>query len=130
VKEATGEFRVTDMTEEAYAERDPGKLTRAGGAQEFSGDIEGSGRVQWLMCYREEGTADYVGMQEIDGTIDGRSGGFIVTAVGAFDGQRSRGAWTVVPGSGKGDLAGIAGQGGFEAGPGPQGTFRLSYELG
>jgi Protein of unknown function (DUF3224) len=130
VKETTGEFKVTGMDEQTYADRDPGKLTRASGPQEFAGGIEGIGRVEWLMCYRDDGTADYVGMQEIDGTIDGRKGGFVVTAVGTFDGQRSEGRWEVVPGSGKGDLAGIVGDGGFKAGPGPQATFQLRYDFG
>jgi hypothetical protein len=40
LQEASGRFRVTHMHEETYAERDPGKLTRANGSQEFSGDIE------------------------------------------------------------------------------------------
>jgi uncharacterized protein DUF3224 len=129
LKDATGEFKVTDWHEETYADRDPGKLTRAGGTQDFSGDIDGSGRVEWLMCYREDGTAEYVGMQEIDGTVDGHTGEFVLTAVGSFDGERSRGTWTIVPGSGKEDLAGIVGNGVFNAGPGPQASFQLSYDL-
>lgn len=130
MKEATGEFRVTDMAEQTYHDRHPGKLTRASGTQDFSGGIEGRGRVEWLMFYLEDGTAEYVGMQEIDGTIDDRKGGFLVTAMGTFDGQRSEGTWTVVAGSGTGDLAGIVGTGMFKAGPGPQASFRLSYDLG
>jgi hypothetical protein len=130
LRDVVGEFRVTDMGEETYTERHPGKLTRANGTQEFSGGIEGTGRVEWLMCYREDGTAEYVGIQEIDGTLDGRTGGFILTAAGSFDGRRSQGRWAVVTGSGTGDLAGIAGDGEFTAGPGPQASFRLSYELG
>jgi hypothetical protein len=55
----------------------------------LSGDIDGSGRVEWLMCYREDGAAEYVGMQEIDGAIDGHNGEFVLTAVGSFDGERS-----------------------------------------
>lgn len=43
------------------------------------------------MCYREDGTAEYVGMQEIDGAIDGHHGEFVLTAVGSFDGERSNG---------------------------------------
>jgi hypothetical protein len=130
LKEATGEFKVTGWNEETYADRATGKLTRASGPQDFSGDIHGTGRVEWLMCYRGDGTADYVGMQEIDATIDSRTGAFVLTATGAFDGQQSEGEWTVVPGSGTGELAGIVGTGAFKAGPGPQASFQLSYELG
>jgi hypothetical protein len=129
MKEAIGEFKITGGREDAYSERDGAKLTRAGGTQEFSGGITGNGRVEWLMCYRDDGTAEYVGLQEIEGTLDGHPGSFILTAVGAFDGKRSEAHWGVVPGSGTGELAGIAGDGVFEAGPGPQATYRLSYEL-
>jgi hypothetical protein len=129
LKKATGEFKVTGGHEETYSERNPGRLTRAGGTQEFSGDIEGTGRIEWLMCFRADKTAEFVGMQEIDGTIDGRRGQFILTSIGSHDGARSNGAWTIVPGSGKGDLSGIVGKGTWHAGPGPQATFELSYEL-
>ena len=126
---ATGEFKITGGHEETYAERNPGRLTRAGGTQAFSGDIVGAGRIEWLMCYRGDRTADFVGIQEIDGTIDGRNGEFVLTSAGSHDGVRSKGIWTVVQGSGKGDFTGIVGRGTWNAGPGPQATFELSYEL-
>jgi hypothetical protein len=59
---AQGSFRVTAMNEDRYEELDDGgKLTRAWGEQTFSGDIEGEGTVQWLMSYRSDGTARFVG---------------------------------------------------------------------
>ena len=130
MQEASGRFKVTDMHEQTYSERHPGKLTRANGTQEFAGDVEGVGRVEWLMCYGEDGTAEFVGMQEIEGTLDGRAGAFVLTSMGSFDGERSEGRWTVVSGSGRGDLAGVVGTGTWQAGPGPQASFQLSYELG
>ena len=129
MREATGRFQVTGMGEETYDDRERGKLTKANGAQEFSGSVEGRGSVEWLMCYLEDGTAEYVGLQTVDGSLDGRSGSFVLTASGRFDGQRSHGQWTIVSGSGTGELAGISGSGSFEAGPGPQATYTLSYDL-
>jgi hypothetical protein len=129
-REAIGEFTVTGGREETYAERSPGKLTRAGGTQVFTGGIIGTGTVEWLMSYPGDGTARYVGMQVIEGTLDGRRGSFVLTASGEFDGATSEATWTVVPGSGRGELAGISGSGGFSAGPGPRGRYRLEYQLG
>jgi hypothetical protein len=129
VRTATGQFRITGGHEETYAELDPGRLTRAGGSQDFSGDIEGAGRIEWLMCYRADRTAEFVGLQEIDGTVHGRRGRFVLTSTGSHDGVHSTGSWTIVPGSGKEDLAGIAGHGTWRAGPGSQATFELSYDL-
>jgi hypothetical protein len=54
-------------------------------------------------------------------------GEFVVTVVGSFDGERSHGTWTVVPGSGTGDLVGIVGTGSFKAGPSPQASYQLSH---
>jgi hypothetical protein len=129
MNQTKGEFKISIGYEDPYRTWEPGKLTRAGGDQEFSGAISGKGHVEWLMCYDAAGTATYVGLQDIDGTLDGRMGAFVLTATGHFDGKRSEGTWTVVPGSGRGDLAGITGSGGFTAGPGPQATYQLSYEL-
>jgi hypothetical protein len=129
VKKANGQFKINGGHEDTYADRKPGRLTRAGGTQQFSGDIQGAGRIEWLMCYRGDRTAEFVGMQEIDGTIDGRRGEFVMTSAGSHDGVRSRGTWTVVTGSGKGDLTGIVGSGAWNAGPGPQATFELTYEV-
>jgi hypothetical protein len=130
VKKATGTFMITGGHEETYEERHPGRLTRAGGAQRFSGDIEGSGRIEWLMCYRGDRSAEFVGLQQIEGTLDGRRGDFVLTSVGTHDGVRSKGTWSVISGSGKGALAGIMGNGVWQAGPGPNATFELTYAFG
>ena len=129
VKKAIGQFKITGGHEEAYSDRGEGRLTRSGGAQAFSGDVEGTGRIEWLMCYRADRTAEFVGLQEIDGTLDGRRGEFVLTSSGSHDGVRSKGSWTVITGSGKGELAGIVGSGTWIAGPGPQATYELTYEV-
>jgi hypothetical protein len=130
VKDATGEFTLTGWDENTYTEREPGKLTKASVTQDFSGDIEGTGRSEWLMCYREDGTADFVGIQEVEGKIHDLEGGFVATTVGTFDGERAEGRWDVVAGSGMGELVGIVGSGQYSAPHGPKASFQLSYEIG
>jgi hypothetical protein len=98
VLRATGEFKIIGGHENVYSDRNPGRLTRAGGRQEFSGGIDGSGRIEWIMCYRGDRTAEFVGMQEIEGALGGRRGKFVLTSVGSHDGVHSKGTWTVVPG--------------------------------
>jgi hypothetical protein len=128
---ATGTFQITSMHEDTYQELNgEGKLTRAGGTQQFRGDIQGDGLVEWLMCYPGDGGARYVGLQRIDGSLGGKKGSFVIESVGNFDGKRSKGDWTVIAGSGDGDLAGISGTGSFEAPSGPEATYTLDYELG
>jgi hypothetical protein len=128
---ATGSFRITSFNEDTYEDRGDGaKLTHAWGDQAFSGEIEGDGQVHWLMSYRPDGTATYVGLQRIKGSVGGRRGSFVIDASGEFDGAASRGKWSVVRGSGADGLKDIAGTGTFEAPGGPQATYELDYELG
>jgi len=126
---ATGEFKVSSWDEQPYEERDGGaKLTRAEVALAFTGDLDADGAVQWLMAYGLDGSAAFVGLQLLKGTLGGRSGSFVLQDVGTFEGGVARGTWTVVPGSGTDGLAGIAGRGGFEAGH--EASYTLDYDLG
>lgn len=129
MNEATGEFNVTNWDEKTYAELESGKLTRAEITAEIAGDLVGTCSVTWLMCYRADGTADYVGYLNVDATLDGRRGGFVVGSSGAFDGKVAAGPWTIVEGSGRGELSGIRGAGTFDSPHGSTATYRLSYEL-
>ena len=55
---ADGTFKVEDWQEEEYGSLGDGrKLSRASVRQAISGDIEGTGNVEWLMCYRPDETA-------------------------------------------------------------------------
>jgi hypothetical protein len=128
---ATGSFRITSFIEDTYEDRGDGaKLTHAWGDQAFSGDIEGDGQVHWLMSYRPDGTATYVGLQRIKGTVGGRRGSFVIDASGDFDGGASRGNWSIIAGSGTDGLKAITGTGTFEAPGGPNATYDLEHELG
>jgi hypothetical protein len=127
---ANGSFRVSSMKEDPYEELpDGGKLTRASGDQDYTGDLVGKGKVQWLMSYRGDGTAHFVGIWHVTGSIDGRRGTFLIQSVGEFDGKKSQGSWTIVEGLGSGDLASLHGTGSFEAPGGTDATYDLDYEI-
>ena len=126
---ATGTFQVASWQEDEYAALEGGgKLTRASVTQAFSGDIEGDASVEWLMCYRPDGTADYTGLARVSGRLGDRAGDFVLQTAGTFDGGEARGDWTVVPGSGTGALANLRGTGRFEAPHGPTASFVLEYD--
>jgi hypothetical protein len=82
------------------------------------------------MCYLPGGGARFLGLQRIAGSIGGHRGGCVIEAVGNFDGRQSKGTWTVIEGSGTGELSGLRGEGSFQAASGPQASYRLEYELG
>jgi hypothetical protein len=121
----TGEFEVTSWDEKPYLEADERKLTRATVRQSFSGDLTGVGEVEWLMCYADDGTAHFVGLQRIESTVDGRDGSVVVESVGDFDGKQAVGDWSVIPGSGTGALSVLRGEGSFKAPMGPKASYVL-----
>jgi hypothetical protein len=126
----TGGFELASWDEQTTQELEgERKLTRADVTQTFTGDLEGEGSVTWLMCYAEDGTAHFVGMQLVRGVIDGRKGSVVLETIGDFDGTVASGTWTVVPGSATGDLAGMTGTGRFEAPHGPNATYTLEVDL-
>jgi uncharacterized protein DUF3224 len=127
---ARGTFEIVNWDEKTYAGGDgSAKLTQASVAQRFAGDIQGEGSVEWLMCYREDGTADWLGLQRIAGTLQGRSGSFVVQTVGSFDGGAARGTWNIVNGSGSGGLVGLTGAGRMDAPTGATPTYELDFEF-
>jgi Protein of unknown function (DUF3224) len=124
-------FKVAGWEEKPYAElENGGKLTQASVKQSFSGDIEGEGSVEWLMCYRPDETVEFIGLQRIDGRIGERSGSFVLLQTdGTFDGNEARANLTIVPGSGGGELRGLRGEGRFSAPHGSEGAVTLHYEF-
>ena len=129
---AEGTFKVSGWDENTYQELDgQQKLTKASMEFGYAGGIEGTGRSETLMYYREDGTAVYTGLERIVGRLGDRSGSLVVYAYGTYDGGEARTVWRVVNGSGAGELRGIRGQGTAVAASGqPGGTFTLDYDLG
>ncbi|MHB8531371.1 MAG: DUF3224 domain-containing protein [Solirubrobacteraceae bacterium] len=128
---ATGTFAIEGWDETTYMDTEEGgKLTKASVKQAFSGDIEGEGSVEWLMCYGADETAHFVGLQRIVGRIGERSGTVaLLQTHGTFDGKEAKGELSVVPGSGTGELRGLRGTGAFGALHGAVASMTLDYEI-
>jgi len=127
---ATSTFEIRNWDENPYAEFDGGrKLTRARVTKTFQGDVEGEGAVEYLMMYREDGTATFVGLERIVGRVHGKAGSFVLQEEGTYEGGAAKVMWRVVPGSGTGELKGIRGEGRFVAGHEPRHPFALEYEI-
>ena len=112
----------------AYDEQAEGPaLSRIHVVESFSGDIEGNGVVEFLQAARADGSASFVGIERVTGTVAGRSGTFLLQDAGTVDGNIVSGDWFVIPGSGTGDLAGLRGEGGFRAVLGEGAQVHLDY---
>jgi Protein of unknown function (DUF3224) len=128
---AAGTFTVKSWDESTYQELDGNaKLTKARIIYQLTGDLRAESTSDTLMCYADDGTAVYTGLDRLVGQLDGRSGSFVVLATGDYSGGVARITWRVVEGSGTGELAGLRGTGSAAATSEPPGTFSLDYELG
>jgi hypothetical protein len=123
----TATFTIDSWDEEKHGEG--GGVARATVRQTFSGDIAGSGETDWLMCYRPDDTADFVGYLRLEGELGGRAGSLVLQSAGSFDGKEASGPLEVVRGSGTGGLAGITGRGSFRAPMGGQPSVSLDYDF-
>jgi Protein of unknown function (DUF3224) len=127
---ATATFQIAGWDEDEIMQTDgSAKVTRATVSRTFEGDIEGTGTVEWLMAYDDGGSATFVGIERIVGSIVGRTGSVVLRHVGAFDGQMATADLLVVAGSGTGELRGVRGEGSFEAGLGPEGKRHISLDV-
>jgi hypothetical protein len=128
---ANARFAITAWDEKPYSEAaDLPKMTRASVTKTLSGDIEGEGRVEYLMVYRVDGTATFVGLERVTGRIGARSGSFVLQRGGVFENGHAKETYTIVPGSGTGELRGLRGEGSSSVGHGMEHPFVLTYELG
>jgi hypothetical protein len=127
-KQAKATFSIKSWDEKTYNEIDGGpKLTRATVTKSYQGDIEGEGKVEYLMMYRTASSASFMGLERVTGSIGGRLGSFVLQHSGNFENGVAKVILSVVPGSGTGDLRGIKGEGGFSVGHQPPYAMTLDY---
>ena len=81
------------------------------------------------MCYREDKTADFVGLQRFVGRLGARSGSFVMHTQGSFDGTEAKGSLAVVDGSGTEELAASPARGAFAAPLGSTASVELDYDF-
>ncbi|HEV2751974.1 MAG TPA: DUF3224 domain-containing protein [Gemmatimonadales bacterium] len=131
MKGANARFTIKSWDEKPYGEGpELPKLTRATVTKTFTGDIEGEGQVEYLMMYRSDGSATFVGLERIVGRIGGKTGSFVLQRSGIFESGQAKESYSVVPGSGTGELRGLRGEGASSLGHGNEYPFVLKYELG
>ena len=129
-KSANARFAIKSWDEKPYSEaQDQPKLTRASVLKTYRGDIEGEAQVEYLMMYRRDGTAAFVGLERVVGRIGGKTGTFVLQRTGIFESGQANESYSVIPGSGTGDLQGLLGNGSSAVGHGLEHPFTLSYEL-
>ena len=116
--------------EKPYSEvSDQPKLTRATVTKTFTGELAGEGHVEYLMMYRSDGSATFVGLERIVGQLAGKAGSFVLQRTGTFENGVAKESYSVIPGSGTGELRGLRGEGTSAVGHGTEHPLTLSYKL-
>jgi len=127
---AEATISVRDSKAEPYDQAGGPALMEVRIRETFSGDIEGESTVRALQAQRDDHSACLVSLQRVRGRLAGRQGTFILQGSEIVEGGQIRATWSVVPGSGTGQLAGLRGEGGFEGrfGEGSHGTLDYWFE--
>lgn len=109
-------FTVEDWDENPVDDGDP-RITHAGVTMRYSGGIEGTARVDYVMVYGDDGTAASTSLERLDCTIGERSGTLVLRSVGGYADGAATGDLEVLAAYGTGDFAGVEGKGTMRADP-------------
>jgi uncharacterized protein DUF3224 len=98
--------------------------------ERFAGDIDAQSNVRALGAMRPDKSASLVSLQRVQGTLGGRRGAFVLQGEETVSNGQVKATWSVVPGSGTGELVGLRGDGGFAGafGQGSEGTLDYWFE--
>ena len=108
-KQANGTFEVklNVQTDEKVGDPTVGRMSID---KQFHGDLEATSKGQMLSTVTEvKGSAGYVAIERVSGTLQGRSGSFVLQHSGAMNRGALQLAITVVPDSGTEGLTGLTG---------------------
>ncbi len=108
---ATGTFEVKlvpQTPDGAFEDATMGRMTID---KQFHGDLVATSKGQMLSAMTDvKGSAGYVAIERVTGTLQGRSGTFFLQHSGIMNRGEPTLTVTIVPDSGTGQLVGIAGQ--------------------
>jgi hypothetical protein len=109
---ANGTFEVELASQPMTGADQDSALSRMSIEKRFRGDLEGTSRGEMLGARTDvEGSAGYVAIERVSGTLHGRRGTFILQHSGTMHrGVQEGFSVTVVPDSGSGDLVGLTGR--------------------
>ncbi len=127
---ATGPFDVKLLPQLPSAAAEAAGLGRMTLDKRFHGAIEATSSGE-MIAFRSEtpGSAGYVAMETVRGTLDGREGSFVLQHSSTLDRGQATQSISVVPDSGTGALAGLAGRMTIDIAPGGAHSYRFEYTL-
>jgi hypothetical protein len=107
---ARGAFDVKLTPQPSDRQPEDPALSRMWLDKEFHGDLEATSRGQMLTAMTDvKGSAGYVAIERVSGTLRGRAGSFVLQHTGTMTRGTPSLTITVVPDSGTGELTGLSG---------------------
>ena len=107
---AKGTFEVKLAPQPAQEGVGDASIGRMGLDKQYSGDLEATGKGQMLAIRSAvEGSAGYVALEKVSGTVQGRSGAFALQHSGTMARGVPQLMVSIVPDSGSDELQGLAG---------------------
>ncbi len=126
---ARGPMDVDMQPEPPFLEEHGMTLSRNAVSKTFHGEMAGTSEAQMLAAFtRTPGSAGYVAIEHFTGSVEGRSGSFVLQHSGIMNRGDAQLTVTIVPDSGSGDLTGISGTLDIDNIDG-QHTYALTYDL-
>jgi len=108
---ATGDFTVKLSPDGAVDKAEGASLGRMTFDKQFHGDLEATSKGTMLTAMTDvKGSAGYVAIERVTGTLRGRSGSFVLQHNGTMSAEGQMLSIVVVPDSGTGQLVGLAGK--------------------
>jgi len=108
---ASGTFEVKLVPQPPEDKAGGSTLGRMSIDKQFHGDLEATSKGQMLTAGTDvKGSAGYVAIERITGTLQGRTGSFVLQHSGTLTRGAPQQSITVVPDSGAGQLVGLTGK--------------------
>jgi hypothetical protein len=129
-KHAAGTFELDVFeTEKPYDEHLDTKIARVHVEKTFSGDLTGTSTTELITVTTGEVPRAYVAIERVEGTLDGRTGGFVLQHNAGGENGSPWLSWKITEGSGTGELEGITGEGQIVIGPDGSHSYTLDYAI-
>jgi hypothetical protein len=97
--------------------------------KQYQGDLDGSSKGQMLAAGSAKSSGVYVAIETFAGTLKGKAGSFALHHTGVMTKSARTLSISVVPDSGTGELAGIAGKMNISIAPDGKHSYDFEYTL-
>jgi len=130
VEHAKGTFDVKVVPQGAPEKTDGATVSRMSGEKQFHGDLEGTSKVEMLSAMSNvKGSAGYVAIERVTGTLKGRSGTFVLQHNATMTRGKPELNIIVVPDSGTGQLTGLSGKMNIIIAPDGKHSYEFDYTI-